>query len=99
MTHTPGPWTHTKLGNNADQWGVYQDADKTGGYVVLAAQGEANARLIAAAPELLRALEEAAVYLEACAEEQRYDAGADDAGALAEQARAAIAAALGKEKP
>ena len=52
--HTPGSWGYGKLGNNADQWGVY---DKSGRTISLSYHGEANARLIAASPELLEALE------------------------------------------
>lgn len=51
--HTPGPWAHGKLGNNADQWAVYDESGRTIG---LSYHGEANARLIAAAPQLLEAL-------------------------------------------
>lgn len=59
--HTPGPW---------DYWSGYNPFDKLeaqvtaeGGDIVIASynslieQGEANARLMAAAPELLEALE------------------------------------------
>lgn len=55
--HTPGPWDYGKLGNDADQWAVY---DPNGRTIGLSYHGEANARLIAVAPELLEALEELA---------------------------------------
>ena len=59
--HTPGPWRAT-LGRSQmsdpgttiyhlGQWGVYSDADSHG-------DPEADARLIAAAPELLAAVEQ-----------------------------------------
>ena len=51
--HTPGPWCHGKLGNDADQWAIYDESGRTIG---LSYHGEANARLMAAAPELLEAL-------------------------------------------
>ncbi len=55
MTHTPEQWNHGKCGNNADQWDIYDEAGRTIG---LSYHGEANARLIAAAPDLLAALRE-----------------------------------------
>lgn len=54
MTYTPGEWSYSKLGNDADQWGIYDESGKTLG---LSYHGEDNARLIAAAPDLLEALE------------------------------------------
>ena len=84
--HTPGPWEVDGIGQVivparppawrtlADVYSVHGDED----------QADADARLIAAAPELLAALEDLLPYLEDC----RMDAGA----------RAAIAKAKG-EKP
>jgi hypothetical protein len=56
--HTPGPWEANKYGSRAAHWQV----DKTDSERVIASMtrgedAEANARLIAAAPELLEALE------------------------------------------
>lgn len=53
--HTPGPWDVLKLANPdyAPEYGVCADAAARCHAVV---KGEANARLIAAAPELLAAL-------------------------------------------
>lgn len=57
--HTPGPWRPSKL---TKSWGVY-DADGTSvakvgdAFGVAAERREADARLIAAAPALLEALE------------------------------------------
>lgn len=53
-THTPGPWTHNATAGDHD-FAVYPEA--TGRDVALVRDfNEANARLIAAAPELLRCL-------------------------------------------
>ena len=60
MSHTPGPWSYLMrdnyarifLHNHPDKQNLY-GSDNLAGYC-----GEANARLIAAAPELLEALEE-----------------------------------------
>lgn len=41
--HTPGPWYHSKLGNNADQWAII---DNTGRTIGLSYHGEANAEFI-----------------------------------------------------
>lgn len=51
--HTPGPWFAKRLGNPYDQHTVY--VEKTGRTIVTSCEGEANARLIAAGPELLEA--------------------------------------------
>ena len=86
--HTPGPW-RLKLGkgvqytylvsdrNGQDiaNWAHYPNATK--------AQTKANARLIAAAPELLDAL-------------QGFIEGAESMGWCTEKARAAIARATGE---
>ena len=102
-THTPGPWEYFPAKNqdmeatfsirgNAEFLATMDTVSVDGGPYRAPANAEANARLIAAAPAMLAALQDALVYLDACAEEQRYDAGADDAGPLADQARAALAA-------
>ena len=52
--HTPGPWMHVPSGGNHDYL-VYPEA--TGRDVAIVRDfSEANARLIAAAPEMLEAL-------------------------------------------
>ncbi len=52
--YTPGPWFFGKLGNNADQWSVF---DNTGRDIGISYHGEDNAALMAAAPDMLAALE------------------------------------------
>jgi len=55
-THTPGPW-ETEYVSEADVWGIWQEKppeNETGS--IARAYDESNARLIAAAPELLEAL-------------------------------------------
>jgi len=61
--HTPGPWSY-----NRDEGGMHGHVISTGEYIICdlpdagagaAPHTEANARLIAAAPELLEALEHA----------------------------------------
>ena len=47
--HTPGPWEVSKIGNPYQQFMVY---DSDGRNICNTVEGEANARLIAAAPEL-----------------------------------------------
>ena len=63
MTHTP--WNHDKAGNDADQWLIY---DANGRTIGLSYHGEDNARLFAAAPDLLTALEKAANDLDTTAD-------------------------------
>ena len=79
-THTPGPW---KAEQRGDDWGVWVAHHR----VLSIRQGvipsAADARLIAAAPELLKALEEMMYY--------------DDGGYRGDKARAAIAKACGVE--
>lgn len=59
--HTPGPWSYWSGYNHVDKLEAEVTAD--GGDIVIASynslieQGEANACLMAAAPELLKALE------------------------------------------
>ena len=63
--HTPGPWHHRKAIRSGEF--TVQDRGSSGGFAPIArikgdkrstlAQAEANARLIAAAPDLLDALE------------------------------------------
>lgn len=65
--HTPGPWQYVKGGAfNRERWGAIVHEDEDGGEhiaEICAADGvtdEADAALIAAAPDLLAALESAA---------------------------------------
>jgi len=64
--HTPGPWKARKIAGYTAYWAVdaprVEDREPqvckvSGGLYIDAPQTEANARLIAAAPELLEALE------------------------------------------
>lgn len=54
MPHTPGPWGISKIGNPYSQFIVYT---WDGNSIAHSVEGEDNAHLIAAAPELLEALE------------------------------------------
>ena len=96
MSHTPGPWLATE-GHPSDVWHVdmrarhfsvtvsRSDAD----HYMPVEEVQANARLIAAAPELLQVLERC---------NNRWDdADEEDNPALGQAIRAAIAKATGKE--
>ena len=91
-THTPGPWTfngdHVVAGTHTVV------ADPFASDALFGGEGEANARLIAAAPELLAALETAvdAIWLTG-------DRFTDHKAAVTDTARAAIARATGKGQP
>jgi hypothetical protein len=58
-THTPGPWLVT-----TNQQAIKSLNGSTIAQLVSPHVNDANARLIAAAPELLAALKEAAVYIQ-----------------------------------
>lgn len=100
-THTPGPWY---VGTG---WIFHRSDERIGGSgaplreevcrVLTNDVGDANARLIAAAPELLAVLKDAEYYL-ALTSNNMCDEGLepDDSGAIAKQARAAIAKAEGR---
>ena len=94
--HTPGPWTAT-----ADPYSdVVVDASGREIVVVMDPNGEANARLIAAAPDLLEALESVWLWMENQADGQSKGGHATfDLMMLREQrdiARAVIAKATGE---
>ena len=64
--HTPGPWTTNPRGEDGAEvyalasvaWcGIASTHGASGSQVIRAAEAQANARLIAAAPDLLRGLE------------------------------------------
>lgn len=82
--HTPGPWEWNELDPNDPEWGACEiwqacDADVPVATMVI---GTANARLIAAAPELLDAANKAFDFL----------GGVDDASEI----RAALLNAIAK---
>jgi len=57
--HTPGPWMHKATASLGPQYAVYPEDSTTGAVICIVydhGNTEANARLIAAAPELLEAL-------------------------------------------
>jgi hypothetical protein len=108
--HTPGPWRALEHGRIADRngrlvakvhlLGLLMDGESDGEHESLR---EANARLIAAAPALLEALERAEELLENLAEGWSVDGHKailalyrKDARPLADKARAAIRAAKGE---
>ena len=91
--HTPGPWTYEQISNNA------YVIDENGSAVMLYRNPDdemkANARLIAAAPELLEALEGMLAI-----DQENHQRGHDDDDVCKEvqTARAAIAKAKGEQK-
>lgn len=100
--HTPGPWSAVSYVNGK----IALEDDQGLGTIALVdtvhtikdpREQEANARLIASAPELLEALELAAQALQSCYEVDSYPAngGTEQDKALA-TARAAIAKAKGE---
>ena len=89
--HTPGPWMFDATlkgdGSFGGSYIVSNNAKRT--WPLAEVYSEDNARLIAAAPELLEALMDALKDLEALSQW-------DNASACARKARAAIAKATGK---
>ena len=78
MSHTPGPWKASEFIGDAGIEIVADGQCIARAYPLL--QRDANARLIAAAPELLAALKEARTMLDCdceegkeCAEHQRFE--------------------------
>lgn len=96
--HTPGPWEwvgkNLEGQNNTDVIGLSVDCGqwRQGGMVAVKVS-DADMRLIAAAPDLLAALQRIADY------EPLTFAGCSDAEAIIGIARAAIAKALGEQQP
>ena len=87
IKHTAGPWRYSKAHNDIISMAPGVKSDVVAEYVL--GVSLANARLIAAAPELLEALEEliaATQHLDQCHQ------------ATADKARAAIAKAKGEEQ-
>jgi hypothetical protein len=104
--HTPGPWQLIKPGIGyfddlkaleGRTWGVAADSFGDKLHTIVRGTEEANARLIAAAPEMLEALRDAAcTLLSADGCEMEYGV-AKDLSALLKRLNAAIAAATGAE--
>ena len=86
-THTPGPWTALDRGYKSH----VTDADMNWGAEIIGPGHAANARLIAAAPELLAVLEQCLPIIDA---HRRAALGEGDIAAM--NARAAIAKAKGE---
>lgn len=87
---TPGPWSYRS--KEDDDWGIVRGPD---GWVIAQARAGdpygANARLIAAAPDLYAALKTAGAAIEIFASESRYyDADQEFAIRHLERARAAL---------
>lgn len=61
---TAGPWTHKATASLGPQYAVYSESDQTGADIAIVynngSEAEANAQLIAAAPDLLEACEKVA---------------------------------------
>lgn len=101
VSHTPGPWGVIDNGGDVRPEAIY--APEAGGYIVATTwaivrepQRKANARLIAAAPELLAALEKCEAWLSRIREEDEnlvIDHSEDGFGLI--DARAAIQKARG----
>lgn len=104
IKHTPGPWKVEKeLTSRTGEWLIAKDAGDRGRWIAIAetvpATGKelANARLLAASPELLEALSDAlADFDNWAAHEDNYQH--EHLVAWAEKARAAIAKAKGEEQ-
>ena len=97
--HTPGPWVIRKAKENGACSVVSESKDLAGFTFIaaLAPSDEATARLIAAAPDLLGALQE---YVRLFEDHCITNPSAEDkdfTGYLAELARAAIKKATGEE--
>lgn len=94
MAHTPGPWQVSGIRERmaGEQWLTVGPDNYKIAYVIYSdktpadhVQSHADARLIAAAPDMLAALEDIAIT--------------DEADWMRERARTAIAKATGEQKP
>ena len=93
--HTPGPWTYSK-GQGLYEQRYVIDSEPGRALAVCAGfepRNEANARLIAAAPELLALMQDVLPILESM-DHQREEG--DEPMPLIDQVRATIAKATGK---
>lgn len=98
MKHTPGPWTAEKTA------GGYERIQKDGEIIAWTAnqqyipvkEHEANARLIASAPELLEALIDSKILLESLDLQDRGEIYKDTIAKTIKNAKQAIAKAEGK---
>jgi hypothetical protein len=96
VAHTPGPWMSFDSGTLviSASPGDLLIADLDVSEVDTNAEREANAHLIAAAPELLQALRDAAEHLDFCGYGDAYER--EVAGDLRQRITAAIAKAEGR---
>ena len=89
MTHTPGPWTayapQEPPENQSDYWEVHDGFGRTATVYGHTDPAQANARLIAAAPDLLSTLQTIADFA---------PGNGDVCEIIAQRARAAIDAAM-----
>lgn len=87
--HTPGPWRFTSRPHDGNYMRIHCSSDPNEGDNLRGYCGEANARLIAAAPDLLEACK---AMLACCYDLERND----ETIAAVETTRAAIAKATGE---
>lgn len=91
--HTPGPWNGPNF--NGHYWDIFPNTESRGGNISVFRSGmtdeevEANANLIASAPELLDALEYCIAMFDEGVPEYEWDS-------IKQNARAAIAKAKGE---
>lgn len=98
--HTPGPWKQYGLAVRAGNRNVCSNVNAAKSGLNITEQvdaASANARLIAAAPDLLGALQSIEMRLDAYSDADR-DMPTDSVFVCREVARAAIRKALGEEK-
>ena len=96
--HTPGPWTHNATGSPdyAKQYAVYPEGSGRDVAIVYdCEQAEANAQLIAAAPDLLEACRGLLAVLTAGGGHNPYPVGTQTHAALSAAMRA-VAQAEGR---
>jgi len=95
--HTPGPWNVYDFGHGGCYIGTSDRPSVTQSICVVGnvREGKANAALIAAAPDMLLALESLECSLN-CLRMELADPQAGEVGDLADEAKAAIAKAKGE---